>query len=120
VIREAEQDPECWHAVPATEFAREIARFMKEQKISRAELARRLGTSRANVTKLLHGDVRLKLQTMAKVAVAFDAVIHVHAADRYAVTKWLDVFDSGALLIPADSGSAPTPTPAQNRFAVYA
>jgi len=121
IIREAEHDSEYWHALPATEFAIEIARLMSEQKVSRAELARRLGTSRANVTKLLRGDARLKLLTMAKVAKALDAVVHVHVADRYVVTRWLDRHSSGASFVraDADTGSAPRATPAENQVAVY-
>ncbi len=119
ILREAERDSEYWHAVPATEFASEVARRMNEQKVSRAELARRLGTTRANVTKLLRGDARLKLQTMAKVAMALNAAVHVHVADRYAVTRWIDVFSSGESVIPAASGSAPIRTPAENQTAVY-
>jgi transcriptional regulator with XRE-family HTH domain len=119
ILREAERDSEYWLAVPATEFASEVARRMTEQKVSRAELARRLGTTRANVTKLLRGDARLKLQTMARVAMALNATVHVHVADRYAVTRWIDVFSSGQSLIPSAKGSAPARTPAENQVAIY-
>src|SRR5882762_434089 len=101
MLDQAASDVEYWHAVPATEFARDIARLMAEQKVKRAELARRLNTSRANVTKLLRGDARLNLVTMAKVAMALNAVVHVHVSDRYATTRWRDYLDSGASVIRA-------------------
>jgi transcriptional regulator with XRE-family HTH domain len=63
---------------------------MEEQKVSRAELARRLGTSRAYVTKLLGGNANFTLQTMTKVAMALEATVHVHVADQKAVTRWID------------------------------
>jgi transcriptional regulator with XRE-family HTH domain len=118
MLREVERDPDYWHSVSATEFATEVARLMREQKVTRAELARRLGTTRANVTKLLRGDARLKLQTMAKVAMALGAVVRVHVVDRYAVTRWIDSF-SGNSLIPGESGSLPIATPAENQLAIY-
>ncbi len=118
MLRDAERDPDYWHSVSATEFATEIARLMREQKVTRAELARRLGTTRPNVTKLLRGDARLKLQTMAKVAMALGAVVHVHVADRYAATRWIDSFSTDSV-IPGESGSLPVATPAENQVAVY-
>lgn len=63
---------------------------MEEQKVSRAELARRLGTSRAYVTKLLGGNANFTLHTMTKVAMALGATVHVHVTDQKAVTRWID------------------------------
>ena len=67
---------------------------MEEQKVSRAELARRLGTSRAYVTKLLGGNANFTLQTMTKVAMALGSTVHVHVADQRAVTRWIDEMPS--------------------------
>ena len=54
-LQEARKSVDFWVDGPITEFAEDIWRLMEEQKVSRAELARRLGTSRAYVTKLLGG-----------------------------------------------------------------
>ena len=89
-IREAESSVDFWVDGPITEFAEDIWRLMEEQKVSRAELARRLGTSRAYVTKLLGGNANFTLQTMTKVAMALGATVHVHVADQRAVTRWID------------------------------
>jgi transcriptional regulator with XRE-family HTH domain len=90
MLGEAETDAAYWHAVPATEFAEEIAHRMKRRGVSRAELARRLGTTRANVTKLLRGDANLKLNTMVKIALALEGVVHTHVSDRNVITRWVD------------------------------
>jgi transcriptional regulator with XRE-family HTH domain len=89
-VRKAEASVDYWVDGPITEFAEDIWRLMEEQKVSRAELARRLGTSRAYVTKLLGGNANFTLQTMTKVAMALEATVHVHVADQKAVTRWID------------------------------
>jgi transcriptional regulator with XRE-family HTH domain len=63
---------------------------MTEQNVSRAELARRLTTSRAWVTKLLRGNANFTLHTMVKVSTALQGVLHSHIADRGAITRWID------------------------------
>lgn len=45
-----------------------IARAMKEQRVSRAELARRMGKSRAWITQVLSGRANLTLRTLAEIA----------------------------------------------------
>ncbi len=89
-LQEARKSVDFWVDGPITEFAEDIWRLMEEQKVSRAELARRLGTSRAYITKLLGGNANFTLQTMTKVAMALGSTIHVHVADQKAITRWID------------------------------
>ena len=93
-LEEARSSPDYWIAGPITELIEDIWRLMEEQKVSRAELARRLGTSRAYVTKLLGGNANFTLLTMVKVAMALGATIHVHVADQKAITRWIDELPS--------------------------
>ena len=46
----ARASPDYWHEVAAMEFIMDLSRLMEEKKVSRAELARRIGSSRAYVT----------------------------------------------------------------------
>jgi transcriptional regulator with XRE-family HTH domain len=94
-VQEAQSSVDYWADGPITEFIEDVWRLMEEQKVSRAELARRLGTSRAYVTKLLGGNANFTLQTMAKVAMALGAQVHVHVADREALTRWIDEIPAG-------------------------
>lgn len=89
-IEEARASAGYWIDGPITEFIEDIWRLMEEQKVSRAELARRIGSSRAYVTKLLGGNANFTLQTMTKVAMALGSTIHVHVADQKAITRWID------------------------------
>ena len=50
----------------------EICLAMEREKISRAELARRLGTSPAYVTKVLRGKANFTLATLARIAYALE------------------------------------------------
>ena len=54
-----------------------IARLMAEQAVSRAELARRLGKSRAWVTQLLSGKGNLTVKTLAEAAFALGAELRM-------------------------------------------
>lgn len=87
---EAEKSVDYWSDEPVTEFIEEVCHLLEEKNVSRAELARRLGTSRAYVTKLLDGNANFTLATMVKVAMALDGALHVHISDRRAVTRWYD------------------------------
>jgi transcriptional regulator with XRE-family HTH domain len=68
LYQRAENQEEYWAAHAALEFTEEVARRLEEEGISRAELARRMGTSPAYVTKILRGDVNFTLATMSKLA----------------------------------------------------
>lgn len=94
LFRRAQESVDYWVGLPIVEFTEDVCRLMEEQNVSRAELARRLGTSRAYVTKLLGGNANFTLHTMAKVAMALGAAVHVHVADQNVVTRWRDKLSS--------------------------
>lgn len=54
-----------------------IVAVMKELDISRAELAKRLGVSKAFVTKLLNGNPNMTLRTMASIAKSLECAINI-------------------------------------------
>ena len=62
-----------------------ISRLMDEQGVSRAELASRLGKSRAYVTKLLSGDGNMTLRTISDIFTALGRSMRV--VDR-ALSVW--------------------------------
>jgi transcriptional regulator with XRE-family HTH domain len=86
----AEASPFYWHEFTVVQFTEELCRLMEEQKVSRAELARRIGSSRAYITKLLGGNANFTLMTMVKLAMAFNGAVYVHIADRRAHSTWHD------------------------------
>ena len=90
MFEEAESHSDYWIDGPISEFTEDLSRLMKEQNVNRAELARRMGTSRAYITKMLGGNANFTLLTMVKLAMALDGAVHIHIADKRAVTRWQD------------------------------
>ena len=90
LISKARASLEYWREVPMNEFAVELGNRMERLGVTRAELARRLGTSQAYVTKVLGGRVNFTIETMVKLAFALDGALHLHISDLDVTTRWGD------------------------------
>jgi transcriptional regulator with XRE-family HTH domain len=77
-VRSIENTPEFLLEEVKLAFAEELSRLLEEQGVSRRQLAERLGTSRAYVTRILRTDYNLTAETMVKVALALDARVSLH------------------------------------------
>lgn len=80
-ITELADDPEFVAEGLAMEFAEQIARAMKSQGVTKAELGRRLGVSRAYTTRILDAPPNLTLLSMAKVTLALRLNLRIDVAD---------------------------------------
>jgi Helix-turn-helix. len=69
----------------------QIVERMVAQGVKRAELARRLGFTRAFVTRLLNGKPNLTLKTLVEVANALDMDLDMRLKPRYAQMQWRSV-----------------------------
>jgi len=71
------QDPEYrrLYAIEGlvTDTAEFVSRLMEEQGVNKAELARRLGKSRAWMTRLLSGSANMTMRTFAELVYALGA-----------------------------------------------
>ena len=63
----------------AIEIQNIINDALRSRKVTRAELARRMGTSRAHVTQMLDDDRNLTINTIAKALDALDLTLYVEA-----------------------------------------
>lgn len=90
----AEELPEYWSAGPEIEFTEELCRVMEEKGVSRAELARRVGSSAAYITKILRGNTNFTLATMAKFCRALGMDMRLHLAPRGSRTVWKDTLSA--------------------------
>lgn len=77
MVADAKGSVDYWLDIAQTDFAREVHRRMKDMAVSPAELARRMGTSKAYVSQLLAGG-NFTLLTMVKIAMALGSVVHVN------------------------------------------
>jgi transcriptional regulator with XRE-family HTH domain len=92
LIDGAETAPDFWVSVTSTEFLADVHRKMAELGVNKTELARRLNTSKAYVSRILAGNVNFTLLTMIKLAMALRGIVHTHVADKEALTIWRDLY----------------------------
>lgn len=74
------------------DFALAIERRMNQSHVTRADLARRLGTSGAAVTVALRGDANVTIDRMVRMADALDAALHIHVAPKSAGVRWFETY----------------------------
>lgn len=72
------------------EFVRGISRLMRLKGITNTELAQKVETSNAYITKALRGDCNFTIDSMVKLAHGVGANIHIHVADTAASVRWLE------------------------------
>jgi transcriptional regulator with XRE-family HTH domain len=92
--RGLDNDPEYLLEEVKLAFAEELSRLLEEQGVSRSQLAERLGTSRAYVTRILRTDYNLTAETMVKVALALDARVALSLQSRKTAS-------ANAVVVPA-------------------
>jgi len=76
-VRSIEDTPEFLLECVKLAFAEELCRLLEEKGMSHAQLAEKLGTSRAYVTRILRTDYNLTAETMVKVARTLDARVEL-------------------------------------------
>jgi transcriptional regulator with XRE-family HTH domain len=81
---------EFWEENAIVGFTEDICVAMERAGVSRAELARRLGTSQAYVTKVLRGDANFTIKTMVRLALALDMEFCPHLVLRESRASRLD------------------------------
>lgn len=73
------------------EFTEELVSRMKVQNVSRADLARKIGSSPAYVTKILRGSTNFTLETMVKIAGVLGCKVRTHLQANGMQTRWFDL-----------------------------
>ena len=71
------------------EISERIYNAMKEQGVSNAELARRLGKSRAYVTKLLRGTTNFTLESLVRIGRALSCEVEIELLTKAPKAKGL-------------------------------
>jgi transcriptional regulator with XRE-family HTH domain len=90
MLKEAQESLEYWTEAAILDFTEDLTRLMKEKGMTRSQLAKKIGSSQAYVTKVLGGNVNFTLASMTKLARALDCVVRVHIATKHAKVHWLD------------------------------
>ncbi|MDY7093439.1 MAG: helix-turn-helix transcriptional regulator [Acidobacteriota bacterium] len=77
LYRNAESHDDYWAAGVVQDFTEAIFQRMESEGVSRSELARRLETSPAYITKILRGDGNFTIATMVRLARALDMELKI-------------------------------------------
>ena len=104
--QEAEADPVYWTERAILSVTEEIFVAMEKRGMQRSELARRLGTSPAYVTKILRGKANFTLESLARIALALGGEFQFHFSPHDLRTPR---FDSAASEIAEPTPEAPSP-----------
>lgn len=86
-----ERDPKYWVEYLKIVFSEDVGRLMDEHGMNQADLAGKLGTSRAYITRLFRGTFNPTIETLVKVALALDARVALHLHARQTAARWFDV-----------------------------
>ncbi|MEQ8966186.1 MAG: helix-turn-helix transcriptional regulator [Azospirillaceae bacterium] len=108
MFAEAEASPAYHVEGVVLAFTDGVQRRMAAQGVSRAELARRLGTSQAYVTKLFNGSANFTVETMVKIAMALGTDLEIGLA-RPAVAAWPEDLASARRRRVPEAVTAPAP-----------
>ncbi len=78
----AENDDAYWTEKNILDFTTKLYQLMKHRKVTKKELAQRLGTSQAYITKIFRGNANFTLASMTKLVLALDGKIEVQVVPK--------------------------------------
>jgi len=81
LFRRAGESVEYWTQLAMRHFVRDFAQRMDAEGLKRSELAVKIGSTPAYVTKILRGDANFTLETMTKLAMAVGGRLQIEIVD---------------------------------------
>ncbi|MCB1955761.1 MAG: helix-turn-helix transcriptional regulator [Rhodocyclaceae bacterium] len=105
LLRKAKDGDSYWIESAKLDLSVELERLRTAKGLSYAELARRLGSSAAYVSKIFRGDANLTIETVVKLARAMDGHIRISAVWEVEDTgsKWASAIRQVASSTPTVS-----------------
>jgi len=91
LFKAAQQNDDYWSEQAKIEVAVAINGLLASRAVSRAQLAKKIGVSAPYITKALSGDANLSIATMARIAHALGARLHIDMPDKEADVRWFKV-----------------------------
>lgn len=113
-----ERDPDYVAEGMALAFTRQILALMRDQRMTRVELAERLGVSRAYVTKVLNAPPNLTFRSVAAVSLALGAtpMLVVQNGNVHTGAPSMSAATIGTTDQLADAVAVPVPVVPANEF----
>lgn len=93
LFSDIKQRDSYWVEKAVLEFTCELYDLMVKKNITKAEMARTIGTSPAYITKVFSGNANFTVETMVRLTRALGGQVHIHIADENHIVKWYDAID---------------------------
>ncbi len=87
----AEKKDSFWTETAILEFTAELYQLLQRKGMTKADLARAIGTSQAYVTKVFRGDANFTIETMVRLTRVLGGRLHIHIAEENAAVRWFDL-----------------------------
>ena len=94
LLAEAKQHDNYWVEKAKLNFSIELNHYFKRSGMTQSELAEKINTSPAYITKVFRGDANFTIETMVKLARSVDGELQIHIAPQQSKTHWFDVLES--------------------------
>lgn len=92
---EARSREQYWVGKAILDFTEGLYRLMERRDLSKAELARRLDTSPAYITKVMRGNTNFTVESMTRLARAAEGQLCIHVGGQEDDIRWFDVIGKG-------------------------
>jgi len=84
------------------DFAVAVEKAMIDRDVNKSNLAIKIGSSPAYITKVLRGDANVTIATMAKLSHALDYCVHIALTPNESNVKWFQIIQGGAKTVCKD------------------
>lgn len=91
LIAKAKQRDSYWVAKAIQDFTDDFYALMEVRGVSKTELAKRLGSSPAYVSKVLRGDTNFTIESLVRLVRALDGQLCIHVGRQEDQVRWFDV-----------------------------
>ncbi len=81
------------------DFTDSLEALMQRRGVTKSDLARRINTSPAYITKILRGSTNFTLETMVKLVRALDGELHVRACGKEDSAHWFHAIRTGPAMV---------------------
>lgn len=75
------------------DVAVEVERIMIQNGLSRAQLAKTMGTSAPYISKILQGDANLSIESLVKIATALNTQLDICFRAKNQTARWFKIID---------------------------
>jgi len=89
LLRQFEESGELALERAKLDVVKQIVKTMEQEGVNKAELARRLGASRAYISQFLQGDVNFTIESIVRIAAALDSVVECKFVPKASANLWL-------------------------------